>query len=155
MPVLFLPVLLWDGIFAICSFYWNVTFSACLKFKPLFSILVFLHSWISSLMKLEVVRELLVGNLESGDRLEALIFSAIYLKVLYVALLLHELFPLTWFQVLLRSSPSYAVDQHRANTLLWRWWSSPSKQACWNFQAYISWIGKNFLYERYFTAGEQ
>ena len=46
-------------------------------------------------MKLEVVRELLVGNLESGDRLEALIFSAIYLKVLYVALLLHELFPLT------------------------------------------------------------
>ncbi|RVW82080.1 Phosphoglucan, water dikinase, chloroplastic [Vitis vinifera] len=31
-------------------------------------------------MKLEVVRELLVGNLESGDRLEALIFSAIYLK---------------------------------------------------------------------------
>lgn len=155
MPVLFLPVLLWDGIFAICSFYWNVTFSACLKFKPLFSILVFLHSWISSLMKLEVVRELLVGNLESGDRLEALIFSAIYLKVLYVALLLHELFPLTWFQVLLRSSPSYAVDQHRANTLLWRWWSSPSKQACWNFQAYISWIGKNFLYERYFTTGEQ
>lgn len=30
--------------------------------------------------KLEVVRELLVGNLESGDWLEALIFSAIYLK---------------------------------------------------------------------------
>ncbi|KAJ4968179.1 hypothetical protein NE237_014880 [Protea cynaroides] len=30
--------------------------------------------------KLEVVRELLVGSLESGDRLEALIYSAIYLK---------------------------------------------------------------------------
>ncbi|XP_043707593.1 phosphoglucan, water dikinase, chloroplastic-like [Telopea speciosissima] len=30
--------------------------------------------------KLEVVRELLVGCLESGDRLEALIYSAIYLK---------------------------------------------------------------------------
>ncbi|KAK9082642.1 hypothetical protein Scep_029113 [Stephania cephalantha] len=30
--------------------------------------------------KLDVVRELLVGSLESGDRLEALIYSAIYLK---------------------------------------------------------------------------
>ncbi|KAK9092585.1 hypothetical protein Syun_027496 [Stephania yunnanensis] len=31
-------------------------------------------------LKLDVVRELLVGSLESGDRLEALIYSAIYLK---------------------------------------------------------------------------
>lgn len=34
------------------------------------------------LLKLEVVRELLVENLDTGDRLEALICSAIYLKVL-------------------------------------------------------------------------
>ncbi|GMP55368.1 hypothetical protein CsSME_00020210 [Camellia sinensis var. sinensis] len=33
--------------------------------------------------KLEVVRELLVGSLESGQRLDALIYSAIYLKVFY------------------------------------------------------------------------
>lgn len=63
-----------------------------------------------------------------------------------------DLISMSFLDLLLHS---YAVDQHRANTLLWRWWSSPSKQACWNFQAYISWIGKNFLYERYFTTGEQ
>ncbi|KAK9088030.1 hypothetical protein Syun_030424 [Stephania yunnanensis] len=38
--------------------------------------------------KLDVVRELLVGSLESGDRLEALIYSAIYLK--HVPLLLGQ-----------------------------------------------------------------
>ena len=33
------------------------------------------------LLQLEVVRELLVGSLEGANRLEALIYSAIYLKV--------------------------------------------------------------------------
>lgn len=39
-------------------------------------------------MKLEVVRELLVESLQTGDRLEALIYSAIYLKVISDALVL-------------------------------------------------------------------
>lgn len=37
------------------------------------------------LWKLEVVRELLVGSLQSEERLEALICSAIYLKVVYIS----------------------------------------------------------------------
>lgn len=36
------------------------------------------------MLKLEVVRDLLVGSLQSEDRLDALINSAIYLKVLLV-----------------------------------------------------------------------
>lgn len=37
-------------------------------------------------MQLEIVRELIVKNVESGHRLEALTYSAIYLKVfLYAA----------------------------------------------------------------------
>lgn len=39
-------------------------------------------------MKLEVVRELLVESLQTGDRLEVLIYSAIYLKVISDALVL-------------------------------------------------------------------
>lgn len=38
-------------------------------------------------MQLDVVRDLLVGNLEKDDRLEALIYSAIYLKVLFMGLI--------------------------------------------------------------------
>lgn len=37
-----------------------------------------------SVLKLEVVRELVVENAESLDRLDALIYSAIYLKVCFI-----------------------------------------------------------------------
>ena len=39
-------------------------------------------------MKLEVVRELLVESLQTEDRLEALVYSAIYLKVISDTLVL-------------------------------------------------------------------
>lgn len=35
-------------------------------------------------MQLDVVRDLLVGSLDTDDRLEGLIYSAIYLKVLFM-----------------------------------------------------------------------
>lgn len=95
------------------------------------------------LVKLEVVRELLMESLQSEDRLEFLLYSAIYLKVFFDTLFL--LLPSSWYLHALLRSFSYAVGKHWANSLLWRWRSSPAKQACWDFRAYISWIGTNFL----------
>ncbi|CAI0453039.1 unnamed protein product [Linum tenue] len=43
--------------------------------------------------KLEVVRELIVGSLESGERMDALIYSAIYLKEVLVIRKIHPCLP--------------------------------------------------------------
>lgn len=44
--------------------------------------LFLLQTFLFWMVKLEVVRDILVGSVETGDRMEALIHSAIYLKVL-------------------------------------------------------------------------
>lgn len=54
---------------------------------PLQQVLMFSFlRWLSSflyVMQLEIVRDLLEGSLPDGNRLEALIYISIYLKVLY------------------------------------------------------------------------
>ena len=67
-------------------------------------------------MKLEVVRELLIESSQTEDRLEALLYSAIYLKVFCDTLLLRLSLSL-YLHAFLRSS-SYTVDKHGANSLL-------------------------------------
>ena len=67
-------------------------------------------------MKLEVVRELLIESSQTEDRLEALLYSAIYLKVFCDTLLL-LLSANLYLHAFLRSS-SYTVDKHGANSLL-------------------------------------
>lgn len=60
-------------------------FVSFLNFKILFFIALIVHLL---MLKLEVVRDLLVGSSQSEDRLDALINSAIYLKVFLVLLFL-------------------------------------------------------------------
>lgn len=84
-------------------------------------------------LQLDVIRELLTGDLAVANRLEALIYSAIYLKVLSnFCLQLTELFLILYwnsiepvydclFHLLMKNTDkSYAtsVDQHRSNSLL-------------------------------------
>lgn len=84
--------------------------------KPtsLFFHLVLIHLL---LLKLEIVRDLLLENWQSEERLDALIYSAIYLKVSIFIFFL-RLLSFHWFLHAFLRSSSYAVDKHRPNSLL-------------------------------------
>lgn len=66
------------------TLYVGIRFLSMVSFK--YYIVIYLSFGLLVMMQLEVVRELLMENIE-GDLLEALIYSAIYLKVFPKALL--------------------------------------------------------------------
>lgn len=157
-------VSLWYLLFCIfLNFYWiyfcNISFVSTLKHaegqvemyifwkKRIWNIL-FPHF---SVAKLEVVRELVAENVDSDKRLEALTYSAIYLKVLLlIDFLDSRLGSSCPYQMILL----YVVDKHRSDSLLRRWGSSPTKQTRRDFPANIPRPWKNLQQERHFTSGQ-